>query len=303
MESHCNPVQLDECAKMWRADDIGDMELLHARYIRHAFARHTHEGAAIGIIEEGAERFYYRGAMHTAVAGQIVAFNPEEAHSGEAADQHGWRFRMFYINPSLFRQVSGSAQSQQRCTPRFDQPIIDDIQCAHALRTLHSSLESGGSDIERQSDFFDVMALFVERHAQQNPVTQSLKPDLEIVSRVRQYLHANYTHNVTLQSLTTLSGLSSYHLVRVFRATVGLTPHAYLEQIRINQAKKLLQSRTPITEVAFLTGFTDQSHLTKHFKRMTGVTPGKYQQTMALKISSSFPGAALPKSDRRRPRL
>lgn len=299
MDSHCNHVQRHESATIWRADDIGDLELLHARYIRHAFARHTHEGATIGIIEDGAERFYYRGAMHTAVAGQIVTFDPEEPHSGEAADQYGWRFRLFYINPSLFHQLGGDPQKFAHRAPHFRQPIIDDPLFATALRQLHLQLESPGNKLERQSSFFDVMARFTERHARPTLTTQALKQNKEVVSRVRQYLDLNYNQNVTLESLASVANLSSYHLVRVFRATVGLPPHAYLGQIRINHAKRLLLLRQSVADVAFLTGFSDQSHLTKHFKKMTGVTPGKYQRDMAPKISSSFDKAATLRRYRR----
>ena len=95
--------------------------------------------------------------------------------------------------------------------------------------------------------------------------------------RTREFLEANFEQNVSLADLTNLVGLSSYHLLRVFRSEVGLPPHAYLEQIRINYAKQLLRSGMPIVEVAVNTGFVDQSHFTRHFKRHVGITPGLYQ--------------------------
>lgn len=64
--------------------------------------------------------------------------------------------------------------------------------------------------------------------------------------------------------------------MRTFRRSIGLSPYAYLTQIRVEAAKKLLNEGASIADVASDIGFTDQSHLTRHFKRITGVTPGQY---------------------------
>ena len=72
--------------------------------------------------------------------------------------------------------------------------------------------------------------------------------------------------------------------MRVFRKVLGLPPHAYLVQVRITQAKKLLASGMAIAEVAAETGFSDQSHLHRHFKRIVGVTPGQYVKGFESRI-------------------
>ena len=147
------------------------------------------------------------------------------------------------------------------------------------LRNLHMSLENGGSVLERQSKFVWAFANFVQRHADNRPVERSLGNEKAVVKLVREYLEHHFAENVGLDEITAVSGLSSYHLIRVFRSEIGLPPHAYLEQVRINRARLLLRMGKSIAEVAFQTGFSDQSHLTRHFKKMTGVTPGQYRQT------------------------
>ena len=69
-----------EQVKFWLAQDLNNLELLRANYISHTFSRHTHDGYAIGVIERGAETFYYRGKTHTAPAGSLVVINPGEIH-------------------------------------------------------------------------------------------------------------------------------------------------------------------------------------------------------------------------------
>jgi AraC-like DNA-binding protein len=90
------------------------------------------------------------------------------------------------------------------------------------------------------------------------------------------YMEANYDRNLSLDELAGLSSYSASHFLRTFRDVVGLTPHAYLTQFRIELATTLLRSGTPLIDIAQLVGFTDQSHFTRKFKRILGVTPGQY---------------------------
>ena len=94
--------------------------------------------------------------------------------------------------------------------------------------------------------------------------------------RVRDLLEAEYARTVTISELAREAGLSTFHLIRVFRASFGLPPYKYLEQVRIQQARRLIRLGFPLTHVVHATGFSDQSHLTRYFKRIVGVTPGTY---------------------------
>jgi|SRR5271170_956327 len=279
MDCHNNPLHQGEYAKIWRADDLGDIELLHARYLTYSFAKHTHEGAAVGVIEAGAESFYYRGAVHTAPAGQIIIFNPNEAHTGQGADERGWRFRIFYLDSALLKKAAAELSGKRRDIPFFSSPTIDDPQLASLLRNLHVSLEVGGTALERESKFLWTFAQLAKRHADDPSIERVMGDEKTVVRTVRQYLEDHYTENVSLEDLARVAGLSAYHLLRVFRSETGLPPHAFLEQVRVNRAREFLRAGSSIADVTFKTGFSDQSHLSRHFKRMTGVTPGQYQKT------------------------
>jgi AraC-like DNA-binding protein len=91
------------------------------------------------------------------------------------------------------------------------------------------------------------------------------------------YLADNLAENISLSELSSLTGFSAYHFLRIFRDTVGLPPHAYQTQLRINRAKKLLAGGKDIVQVAYDTGFTDQSHFSHKFKQMVGATPRQYK--------------------------
>ena len=204
-----NPLSTRECATIWRAHDLGDIELLHARYLSYSFAKHTHEGAALGVIEAGAERFYYRGAIHTATAGKVVVFNPNEAHTGEAANSLGWRFRMFYMDAGLMRKAVEDLSGKPADIPFFSSPVIDHPETAAMLRNLHISLERESCLLERESKFLWTLAEFARCHADSLPRERSIGDERSIVRTVREYLEGQYTENVSLDRSMSVALLSS----------------------------------------------------------------------------------------------
>jgi AraC-like DNA-binding protein len=96
------------------------------------------------------------------------------------------------------------------------------------------------------------------------------------VRRARDYLAAHFAEDVTLDALAQAAALSKYHLVRVFAAEVGLPPHAYLTELRVAAARRLIARGRGIADAAYATGFATQAHLHRHFRRAWGVAPGQY---------------------------
>ena len=96
------------------------------------------------------------------------------------------------------------------------------------------------------------------------------------VARARAHLDENWIRNVSLDELATVAGVSKFHLARRFTEAVGLPPHTYQNQVRVNRAKEMLREGISVQDAAVRTGFSDASHLCRHFKRFTGTTPGRF---------------------------
>jgi AraC-like DNA-binding protein len=270
------PARTGEQVTFWRDSRLSNLEVLRATFITHTFAPHTHEGYAIGVIEEGAERFKYRKAIHVAPQGSIVVINPAEMHTGEAAIQQGWSYRMLYPEIALLQRAAVDAMEKSSGVPFFPEPVIYDPALARLLSQMHAALATSSSVLERESLLVWALAHLIRRHAETPPLV--LVPHAEHVSvlKVRAYLEEHATENVSLEHLAALVHLSPFYLLRVFRDTVGLPPHSYLTQIRVARARHLISTSMPLAEVAAAVGFTDQSHLNRHFKALIGVTPGQY---------------------------
>jgi AraC-like DNA-binding protein len=268
---------IQERAKFWHAHELGKLELLHATYITHTFARHIHEGFAIGIIEQGAESFYYRGSNYVAAAGSVVVINPGEVHTGQATTENGWTYRMLYPEVALVQRAMVEVTGQPTAIPDFPEPVIPDETIAQHIRQLHLTLEDpAATTLERESRFVSTLVQLINAHAMPSTNLRPTGEEHQAVRQVREYLEAHYAENVLLEQLAAITHLSPFHLLRAFRAETGLPPHAYLIQVRVERAKVLLAQGWPAAQVAFETGFADQSHLTKRFKGIVGVAPGQY---------------------------
>lgn len=265
-----------EHVKFWRDPVLHDLEMLHATYITYAFSRHAHEGFGIAIVESGAMEFEYRGATYIAPAGSVVITHPGEMHTGQAVLETGWTYRTLLPASDWLQQAAEELVERPSAIPYFSSPVIDDKRLNQQLAALHRTLETSPLPLERESSFLWGMAQLVRNYASDRPFVKSVGKEHRAIQQVRDYLMAHYTANISLNDLATLVNLRPLRLLRTFRKHIGLPPHAYLNHVRVHQAKRLLAAGWSITDAALETGFTDQSHLHRHFKKMVGVTPGQY---------------------------
>ena len=268
--------------KIWRVPYLNDVELLRAEHLAQSFPKHTHECYAVGVIERGALGFFYRGENVVAAPGDISLCIPGEAHTGRPAGDEGWAYRMFYLDVHVLQKVASEVGEGPRDMPFFESGVITDDVLAGQFRALHGQLESeqlegGALRLEGETRLLNVLASLITRHADAPPPGRRGGREPQAVTQVKRYLEGHYAENVSLERLTHLTGLSRHYLVRVFGEATGVPPHAYLRQVRVGRAKELLAVGHAVAEVAVMTGFTDQSHLTRWFKRLWGVTPGQYR--------------------------
>jgi AraC-like DNA-binding protein len=265
-----------EQVKFWHEPTLHNLELLHARYVTHEFAPHTHEGYVIGVIEQGAEQFMYRRDRHVAGAGSIVFINPDEVHTGSAASEEGWTYRTLYPATELLQRAVSDMVGRERDLPFFAEPVVYDPEMAAEIALTHHVLEGPASALERESRLLWTLARLIARYADDRPQVREPYKEHGAVQLVRTYLDEHYAENVSLAELASLAQLSPFHLLRSFRRQISLPPHAYQIQLRVLRAKQLLRAGMPCVDTALAVGFADQSHFTKHFKRIVGVPPGLY---------------------------
>ena len=266
-----------ESVTFWRDRVLADMELLKATYVTHTFSRHSHEGYAIGVIESGVEAFAYRGRTYQAPAGTLLIIHPGEVHTGYAAIQEGWQYRMIYPSISLLQRAAVELGWPASQVPFFPEALITNRRLVQQFRAFHQASEQKALPLERESKLLWLAAQLLHSHGERRSSLPKIHRDRAIARQVQAYLHDNYAAKITLDDLAQTVMMPPLQLLRLCRREWGLPPHRYLIQLRVYRAKRLIAVGVPLADIAVATGFSDQSHLTRHFKRFVGVTPGQYR--------------------------
>ena len=242
--------------------------------------RHTHEEYQLGLCLDFSGEYRYRGSKHPAPVGSLSILHPGEPHSTLEHDFHEvpTTFRMLFIPPEVIQTAATLLTSRTASLPFFPDPVLFDKNLTCLFLGLHKTLEIGASLLEKEGRLLRALTELIMRHAADRPQPSPVGRERVCVQRARAYLHDNYAKDISLAQLARVANLSPNYFNTVFRAEVGLPPHIYQTQVRVACAKKLLAVGRPITEVALDTGFFDQSHFNRHFRRLVGVTPANYQQ-------------------------
>jgi AraC-like DNA-binding protein len=251
---------------------IGPLDLFRFERYAHVFPRHAHERYTFGVFDGTNGIINCRHASWAADAGAILAIAPDEPHSAEPDRSAGWTYRSLYPSSGII----GLALDGEPRDAAFARTVFHDDALATELVSLHRAIEeTPGATESAEERLLVLLRRLMSRHATAR-LTPATAPSSVAMGRAREYLEANFDRPLRLAELAVECGVSPFHLIRSFYLAVGMTPHAYLTQVRANRARELLLAGEPISSVAYRCQFSDQSHLTRVFKRITGVTPGAY---------------------------
>ncbi|MFE2062302.1 AraC family transcriptional regulator [Streptomyces sp. NPDC059467] len=253
------------------------LDLLTANFERHTYAPHAHAEFTIGVCVGGSEVIDYRGGHIRTGPGSIVVLAPGEMHTGGPATQtDGYAYRAMYADPSLL--TDGTLVGTG--TPHFRDPVLDDPELAAAFRHAHTTLSTCPDPLEAESRLPWLLTALSRRHSTARQAPDRIPGGGGVALLVRDRLADELTCPPSLADLAADLGLSRYQLLRAFRTTMGVPPYAWLAQYRVNRARGLLEAGLRPAEVATLVGFADQAHLTRWFRRVLGVTPAAYRNSV-----------------------
>ncbi|MGQ0642401.1 MAG: helix-turn-helix domain-containing protein [Gemmatimonadaceae bacterium] len=253
---------------------------MRARYRRQRFPRHTHDRYVVAVNERGAHSSFFRGSNVLIPERTLAIIPPGEVHSGEQVAGVPWHYRGMYVPASLMAEAAGREDNSPHYAVAFRQMLICDAALVDEFLAAHRLCECGGNAFEAQSAISHVLWALVGQYGQIPPHDEPVAtPDC--LDRVVEFLHDNFSRHIGLDDCARVANLSRFYFLRQFKRRFGLPPYAYLSQLRIERAKRMLEEGTPLSWVAAATGFVDQSHLHRLFRRLVGVTPGTYAGAMA----------------------
>ena len=268
---------MQESSAYWRHPRFRDLGLMTARFTRHRYDRHTHETYVVALITEGCERIRIGNRDVLAPAGTVAVVNPEEWHDGEAGAESGWAYRTFYPSVELMQAVAG--EIGRGGAPIFAPGIIEDAPLAQALASAH---KDAGAEDATQAETSMLLALrhLILRHATAGAPAEALTTS-GAQRRMALYegiIEENLASELELQRFAEAAGVTRFQVIRDFRKVAGVTPAAFIRDRRMRCADRLINQGSSLADAAFDAGFADQSHLSRTFRAMHGMTPGMFKR-------------------------
>lgn len=266
-------------AMAWRPWQLKQFEFFAAKTVSTPSVRHFSRGYFLLVaIQSGTSENHYRNtrSIDRGGEGMFRVFEPEEAWRCQARRAS---FQGLTVDPAWLHEMAGELLHSERRLPHFPSRCLRAPSLSAALHELARSSWSPASRLQQQELLLGLFAPLMLVHGEDGGALPKVGCERLAVTRAKEYLESHYAEEVPLQALASVAHLSAYHLARVFRQSVGVPPHAYQTQLRLARARKLLAQGLDCGDVANETGFFDQSHFTKQFRRYFFVNPGSYRRT------------------------
>lgn len=238
------------------------------------FPNHFHEYYTIGYLEGGERILFCKGREYTIKPGNILLFNPGDNHACVQSGGGTLDYRGFNLSKEVILHLAEELDGQQEL-PVLSPTVIFDGETASCLRSLHQMVMEGVQSSDKEEHLLLLAALLFQKYGR--PLPQEDPWYGEEMEHVCAFIEQHYPERICLDQLCRCAGLSRSTLLRAFTRAKGVTPYRYLENIRIGEAKKLLEQGVQPVEAALWTGFSDQSHFTNYFDRFIGLSPGAYR--------------------------
>src|SRR5258708_15088305 len=255
------------------------LSLLHADFTTHEYPPHPHDALVVAVTEQGGSVVKSRGQVEQATPATLFVFNPAEPHAGWMGWSERWQYRSMYLTRQALDQVADGLGIDE--VPYFTRNTFPDRDLIDAFLAMHRAVEEGRDVFRERELLIGTFGRLFQRHGSRRDRIKLPPTDRVLLAQVTERMRAEHATNLRLEELAIDVGLTTFQPIGLFKRTVGLTPHAYLTQIRLGRACHHLRRSPALAEVATAVGFYDQSALNKHFKRCYGITPRQLARAAA----------------------
>ncbi|CAH2933601.1 MAG: Transcriptional regulator, AraC family [uncultured Paraburkholderia sp.] len=263
-----------------------------------AFPRHSHDRLGVGLIVSGGHKSASGRGPVEARMNDVITVNPGEVRNGSPLDERGRAWHMLYFEPSMLAGAAAELGGVQTREVELTRPVVHDPLLKLLFERLFAVAvqpSDAGDDLAREQALLALIAHLLSAHASRDlgralgrDVGRKLGCDTNRhahalsslsrgpIARAKARIDDDPSAPLTLADLADEAGISRFQLLRSFAHETGLPPHAYRMQRRVVLARQLIARGVSLADAAAAAGFADQSHMTRAFVRLLGVTPANY---------------------------
>ncbi|WAS95752.1 helix-turn-helix transcriptional regulator [Nannocystis punicea] len=265
------------CVEHWRPEGMEGLRMFRVEDSSRLLSSYS-ELYGVVVVLRGAVEGWYRGAVRTLAAGGLRLKEPGDVH------------RDLRVHSPITLQGAGFTADmvdEAARTLGVPRPVhFVDVAPGRAPRAaalataMHAALASRGPVTrELEALVIETLTELLATCTERGEVRVHERAP-RAVRLARDYLRAHLCGPVSLDALAAHAGADKFHLIRAFRAELGIPPYEYLTHLRVARAAELLSAGMTGAEVAHAVGLFDESQLHRHFRRIFGVTPGKFARSM-----------------------
>ncbi len=258
------------------------IEAFRFERITRAFPNHFHDYYVIGLVESGSRKLDCKGKIYSINKGGMIIFNPGDNHGCQDISQESFSYIGLNISKKIMENVCREITGK-KIQPYFSATLIESPELKYCFSSLHSLIMNKSEEFEKEELFLLIIDVLINEYSV--IINSDTTLYSEEIERVCEFVSKNYSSHITLEQLCSCANLSKSTLLRVFTKVKGVTPYRYLQSVRIEKAKSLLEKGVSPIDTAQLTGFSDQSHFTNSFTSFIGITPSAYRDVFIKNIN------------------
>lgn len=243
--------------------------------LAQTFPTHFHEYYVFGCMESGRRWLFCNNREYPITPGDLLLFAPHDSHGCTPCGMETLGYRALHISIETMRSLTQELTGGESL-PTFSAPVLHTAELRDLFLTLHAAIMDACPQMEREEALFQFLSLALTQYGRDAPA--SPPPCEQAIERASAWMQEHCAEHISLTGLCQYSGLSRSTLLRAFTKAKGVTPYRYLQTLRVEKARRLLEQGMPPAETALATGFSDQSHLSNTFRTLTGLSPAAYRR-------------------------
>lgn len=265
---------LNSESTFWRVAEL-EAQFVHGTSHKRDYDVHTHDTACFALVTAGQSTMQIRNETFCIQPGEMGAIDAQVPHAGGSSmSGETCSVRLLFIN---LNDIGLSLGVERQRVTLAGSPVVRDAELGASFYDFHVSSQAAGGALYRDERYMAFAARLFERHTRGATVPVSVGKEGCAVELAREFLHDYLNQRISLTDIAVVAMLPPYRLLRAFHRATGMTPHGYQRQARIHEAMRLIRCGRSLSEAAIETGFADQAHLTRTFRKIMGITPGAYQ--------------------------
>lgn len=231
---------------------------------------HTHPTLSIGIVDAGQSTFRSGNRLVQLHPGSIVVTPPGQVHACNPVRGQPWSYRTFHFDAAWVQ--AGSALAK---TVPWPEGVLCQPDAVRVVDRMEQALRRRGDPARRSDEIRRCLRGLLRLCP--IPARAARAADEPLLLGIRDYLATHCLERIPVAVLARLAGVPAFRMIRGFKREFGLTPHAFQLDQRINRTRELLRRGDSLADVAYASGFADQSHFQRTFVPRVAVTPAEYR--------------------------